>query len=375
MLFIYLFTFFLNLIRHSSCSDVTLVTECGYAERRPEISSTLFYKDISNVNDEYPTLINIFYNTRGVMTKLSHPRSGYNQMWRSDAYDSLETLAALFTNPRAHTGKGYRTTDNSAQGCTKCGEEKKRGDFSKNQWRKGPGHARCTDCVRNPNEEKIKQNSNTRIEGSTKVEVTRDCIVCDAGCGRSSPTLQCTNCYTVYYCSEVCQRRHRAEHLPDCRDINWMRASNKETPDEILHGSAMAALLAGRSDFEGRLKIAQHYWQYTENWEGAIEVYKSIFDETQDRSPPEQRQVIMGLSRCFYEIGKYDLAIDLGESAIEMNRHFPEVHKYVALSQKALGDIASARTTMKRAVLYETPWDDKNIEANKKMLHEMKCAN
>ena len=41
------------------------------------------------------------------MTKVSHPKSGYNQLWRGDAYDSLVTLKSLFKNPRIHTGKGY----------------------------------------------------------------------------------------------------------------------------------------------------------------------------------------------------------------------------------------------------------------------------
>ena len=58
--------------------------------------------------------------------------------------------------------------------------------------------------------------------------------------------------------------------------------------------------------------------------------------------------------------------IEIGESAIEMNCHFPCVHRYVALAQKAQGDPSSAIATMiQETVLFEAPWDEENIEANK----------
>lgn len=54
-----------------------------------------------------------------------------------------------------------------------------------------------------------------------------------------------------------------------------------------------------------------------------------------------------------------------------MNLHFPAL-KYVALAQKASGNHAFlAINTMKNAVLYETPWDDKNIEKNRALLREI----
>jgi hypothetical protein len=353
--------------------------EHGYEERREEISSTLFFKDVVASNDEHnscPTLVNVFYTTRGVMTKISHPKSGYNELWRSDAYDSPTSLAAIFKNPRMHTGKGYRTVDGSVRGCTKCGLQKQRGYFSKNQWRKGPAHSNCADCV------SVKQNKrnnrNTTVERTesekvtSSVEISRECIECDGdGCGRSSPAIRCTRCHLVYYCSEVCQRQHRSSHMHDCRDIDELRSNMHPEPSkDMLRGRNMAAQLAGRSDFEGLLHRADYY-QDIENWEGAIEIYKSLYEEMIYRPPPEQRRVIMGFCRCFYEVGRYDHAIELGMSAIEMNRYFPEVHKYVALAQKANGDRIAARTTMKRAVIYETPWDDKNIAANKALLQEI----
>lgn len=89
------------------------------------------------------------------------------------------------------------------------------------------------------------------------------------------------------------------------------------------------------------------------------------------RSPPEQRQVMMGICRCLYEMRRFEHAVEIGQSAIRMNRHFQEVHKYVALAQNAIGDHISAVATMTRAVLYEAPWDEEKIKANKALLHEM----
>ena len=82
--------------------------------------------------------------------------------------------------------------------------------------------------------------------------------------------------------------------------------------------------------------------------------------------------MFMGMSRCMYHLKNYEFAIQLGEAAIEMNRHFPQVHKYVALSQKASGDIEGAIRTMARAVNYETPWDEANRKVVLAMYEEMK---
>jgi len=581
---------------------------CGYEERKDEVSSTLFFKKSCGNHDDYPTLINVFYTTRGIMTKLSHPKSGYNQLWRGMAYDSVETLRAIFENPRGHTGKGYRSADKARRGCAKCGRQKHRNNFSKNQWRKDPGHSKCSDCieqgksnihtthdceepismpyeprssltilflgvsslyldscgdtlknestliteqdllqdptkakivnvsqkfrgvittddwfdvdheyqpiansifrtlkdmynaggsvviaitvgifsvpqqistmfefdsswalsaytrrsitttsvgrqilgdtfpeqhvytkanfVRAPEEDCLFMKYNNpeiyefdfdyveppRHSGDSPVVMHRgpnggslsyfgfvnpsdvsygdiilklanpckvekngiddqevitnyDCIQCDAdGCTRYGATINCSTCKMVFYCSQTCQRQHQHAHMLDCRvtvSIFDRFPFEPEPPcEEILRLRGLAAQLAGRQDFAGKLLIAE-YWQYEENWEAAFETYRSIYDEMIYRSPPEQRQHLMGMCRCLYNMGRYDLAIDAGGSAIEMNRHFPEVHKYVAFSHKAKGDRAAAIVTMTRAVLYEAPWDEKNIKANKALLKEV----
>ena len=46
-------------------------------------------------------------------------------------------------------------------------------------------------------------------------------------------------------------------------------------------------------------------------------------------------------------------------------------HKYVALSYQANGQLEGAVETMRQAVVYETPWDAANIEANRTILAEL----
>lgn len=99
------------------------------------------------------------------------------------------------------------------------------------------------------------------------------------------------------------------------------------------------------------------------DWNAVTQTHKDMFtvirDDTDSASPPQQHMVFMRFSRCSYEFGRYEAAIGTGEAAVETNQHFPGVHKkYVALSYKANGDMATARMIMNRAVLYETPWEN-----------------
>ncbi|KAL3942012.1 MAG: hypothetical protein SGBAC_003724 [Bacillariaceae sp.] len=102
-----------------------------------------------------------------------------------------------------------------------------------------------------------------------------------------------------------------------------------------------------------------------ENWEDAKEIYfemmKNMTDHT-SATPPQQRMMFMGLCRCAYHLEKYDKALEAGEAVLEMNRHFPFCHKYIALSHKAMGNMDAAKATMARALVYEAPWDDQHHE-------------
>ena len=66
-----------------------------------------------------------------------------------------------------------------------------------------------------------------------------------------------------------------------------------------------------------------------------------------------------------------DKTIAAGDAVLEMNKHFPQANKYIALAQKATRDIESARATLTRAILYEAPWDDDHLDKNRKLLRDI----
>ena len=104
----------------------------------------------------------------------------------------------------------------------------------------------------------------------------------------------------------------------------------------------------------------------------ASEAYQATHEEVQLYGKTSV-QIAMGQSRCFYELGKYDKAIDAGENAVHDGRGRPQVHKYAALAQKAKGDIAGAKRTISRAILYERQWDKNNLEKNLEIQRDLDC--
>ncbi|GMI29273.1 hypothetical protein TeGR_g14180 [Tetraparma gracilis] len=81
------------------------------------------------------------------MTMLDHPTSGENELWRSNAYDSLDSLKKILKNPRLHTGVGYRRAADRKYACCVCGELRGAELFSKNQTRNPVGTQKCKECL------------------------------------------------------------------------------------------------------------------------------------------------------------------------------------------------------------------------------------
>mmetsp|Transcript_20723 Transcript_20723/g.30609 ORF Transcript_20723/g.30609 Transcript_20723/m.30609 type:complete len:690 (-) Transcript_20723:108-2177(-) len=123
-----------------------------------------------------------------------------------------------------------------------------------------------------------------------------------------------------------------------------------------------------QSEFAASIVLAGAYGR-AEKWEDAMHLYKDlytkIYDSVPNATPPEQRKIIMGMSRCLYELGMYEPSIELGFCAVEMNRTFPGVYKYIALSEKARGNMDEAVKLAGHAVLYESPWNEHNKAAAK----------
>jgi len=88
---------------------------------------------------------------------VDHPTRGTNELWRSNAYDSVATLTALFLEPRIHTGLGYRRSGDRKIACNACGELSDVKLFSKNQQRNPVGQQKCTPCIEKKKNEPIKE--------------------------------------------------------------------------------------------------------------------------------------------------------------------------------------------------------------------------
>ena len=169
---------------------------------------------------------------------------------------------------------------------------------------------------------------------------------------------------------------------------------NKEAYMNMLHTKAMMTAMTGQP--EDSIKITDEILSLNEShpgifdpakvkqtkrfqaaayvalgkWEEAGKIYKALYKACLQRGE-YNALVLMGLARTKYELGKYDEAIEYSNIAIEAFRQCPGVHKYVALSQKAKGDIDEAKKTMSRAILYETHFDKDNMQKNKELLQEM----
>ena len=109
--------------------------------------------------------------------------------------------------------------------------------------------------------------------------------------------------------------------------------------------------------------IQSEAYQGLEKWKEAMDSYeKAMLALDGPNSPPaiDQRKLFMGLAECAYKVKEYENAIAYANAAIEMNRHFPGIHRLKALALEKVGRLDEAIVTMNRAVLYETPWDEEN---------------
>ena len=76
-------------------------------------------------------------------------------------------------------------------------------------------------------------------------------------------------------------------------------------------------------------------------------------------------------SVCFYHVDAYKDAITYALYALDCNRHFENVHRYKALSQRALGQLDESVLTMCRAVRYEEPWHEEHTQRCQNFLNEL----
>jgi tetratricopeptide (TPR) repeat protein len=108
--------------------------------------------------------------------------------------------------------------------------------------------------------------------------------------------------------------------------------------------------------------LQRQAYEHVHDWKSALASSMKALEcmEEQPRDPVLMRKFVMGMARCFYEVEEYDKAVSATDWALEMNRHFPGVHKYKALSYERMGKLDLAIEVMNQAVLYEAPWDEEN---------------
>jgi tetratricopeptide (TPR) repeat protein len=110
------------------------------------------------------------------------------------------------------------------------------------------------------------------------------------------------------------------------------------------------------------------------NWLRVQDIYGALMKQTIVNNlckyEHERRMLFTGVAKCAYKLGLYDHAVASGMAALSIDRRKPGVHKLIALPQLALGRVEAALTTMRRGIVYEAPWDDKNQETNIAFLEE-----
>eukprot|EP01083_Nonionella_stella_P212342 766968_1 len=106
-------------------------------------------------------------------------------------------------------------------------------------------------------------------------------------------------------------------------------------------------------------------------WRDADQIYKSVLNAYRRRQTTPYASVLTGSSRALYEMGKYDDAIKRASTLIELGRYHPGSHKYLALSQRAKGNIDEAKKTLSKAILYEWHWERDNLQNNEQLLREL----
>jgi tetratricopeptide (TPR) repeat protein len=140
-------------------------------------------------------------------------------------------------------------------------------------------------------------------------------------------------------------------------------------------GSSSSHLKKAKTQNWSALILQAEGYQKLKQWVDASEMYVGMvkgMDNSSVGTAVQRHRIFLGLARCLYERGQYEVSIGTSAMSIAMDRHYPGGYTYTALAMKAIGDVDGAITTMRLASLYETPWDDEN-RAEVFALYEALC--
>jgi len=119
---------------------------------------------------------------------------------------------------------------------------------------------------------------------------------------------------------------------------------------------------------EARIAKAEAYLKLKE-WQNALEMYTLLYEDCKEHHKKYCCAITIGISRAQYELQNYHEASLQGfRAAYRHNRYHVGVHKYIALSQMKMGDIAAAKKSITRGILHEEQWNEDNKKENEEVL-------
>ena len=141
------------------------------------------------------------------------------------------------------------------------------------------------------------------------------------------------------------------------------------TIDEFLNLCATEYVIDKEKVLDQKISKAKAHLKLGE-WQTALDMFRPLYEDAIERQHLGMCSCIAaGICRAQYELKNYHEAIIEGDRAAwEINRHHAGVHKYIALSQLKLGDIAAAKKSITRGLLLEEQWNEDNKKENEEVL-------
>jgi len=143
-----------------------------------------------------------------------------------------------------------------------------------------------------------------------------------------------------------------------------------ETADEFMNLCATTDHdVSAKMIFQSRMIIAKSHRDLKE-WQSALDMFELVYDDCKVQNNVGQGSAVVAeMSRVHYELQNYNKVIIEGDRATYLDNRVREgVHKYIALSQMKLGDIAAAKKTITRGILYEEQWNEDIKKENEEVL-------
>ena len=102
-----------DVLPHDQVREIAKENDCREVQHRQNSRVISFIRQ--------SVKIKVYYTTGTVGTCLNHPKKGKTQMFRRN--DTIDSLQAIFDNPRVRTGSGYFRKNRNQKWQAACGDE------------------------------------------------------------------------------------------------------------------------------------------------------------------------------------------------------------------------------------------------------------